>query len=298
MEHIQGHTNEEQAICLLNTIALLKTMDASVIEESLNNDCVDFHQKFDEFRNMGLSDTVSEVELDDLKYLLREAIENNTLCVAGIISTKEVLSSLETDSDISMSLMEKIISDYDYTCYVAVASYLAYKNGEIQIGQEDIDPELLAESIAAGMERARVAVAVESGSITWDEAISKIKRIGHVLLKLVFYWIDANLAYLILFGSIALFASIIVPTGLGLIVGLAIGGVAVYKGLSWFTNTIQKPIHVVLGKAYDRLAAYFKVTIPVMVERIEEFWNYLMEKASILFKKVFLEEDQLVSISS
>jgi len=293
IDRIKNLTPQEQAACIMNFVAMLKTMDAAVLNQVLGDAGTDLLQKFEEFRGAPVAEDITEEQLEQLREQLRDAIENNAVCLAGEEQMKNLLDSLTTDTELVRTLVGKQLSEFDFKCYVALAAYVACKQGLLETVPEDIDPEILGASVAAGVERARVMADAQAGLISWDRALKLLKYIGGALLFAFFIWIDFHLSVLAV-GATALFFTLLLDSSvLGIIAGLVIGGFATYKAIEWFYHTLEEPIINGLGEAYDRVIDFFCTKTPELIEKMVSFWAFLKDEASKLFGKMFSHENQV-----
>ena len=286
MDIIKDRPAQEQAACIINFIAMLKTMDASVLTEVLGDTQADLMSKFEEFCGSGVSEDISEEQIEELRNQLRDAISNNAVCLAGEEQMKDLLAALSADRDMVKTLIEKQVNEFDYKCYAALAAYISYKQGTLASFPEDVNPEVLGASIAAGIERAKVIAGVKSGIISWDQAFKLLKYIGGALLLALFIWVNYNLVMLGFGIATVFFTALLQSAVLGIISGFVIGGYSMYKVITWFYDKVEEPILDGLGDVYDRVIAFFRSQTPVLVEKIVSFWAYLKEKASQLLSGI------------
>lgn len=296
MDIIKDRPAQEQAACIINFIAMLKTMDASVLTEVLGDTQADLMSKFEEFCGSGVAEDISEEQIEELHNQLRDAIGNNAVCLAGEEQMKNLLAALDTDRDMVKTLVEKQVSEFDFKCYAALAAYISYKQENLASIPEDVDPEVLGASIAAGVERAKVIAGVKSGIISWDQAFKLLKYIGGALLLALFVWLNYNLITLGLGIATVFFTVLLQSTVLGIISGLIIGGYSMYKVITWFYDKVEEPILDGLGDIYDRVIAFFRSQTPVLVEKIVSFWAYLKEKTSQLLNDIKSSMNPLQSV--
>ena len=297
MDLIKNEPAEMQAACILNFVAVLKTMDASVLNEALGNAGTDLVSKFDEFRGATVSEDISGEQIEQLCAQLKDALANNSVCLAGEEQVKELLSALNHDEGLAKSLVNKKASELDSKCYVALAAYVSCKYGELESVPEDVEPEILGASVAAGVERAKVMEDVKARRISWDQAFKLLKFVGGALLYALFIWIKACIAVL---GVIAasFFCSVLMQScAIGIMAGLVIGGYAAYKAMQWFDKYVEEPVLEGLGEVYDRATGFFCANIPILVDKIVAFWAYLKEQGTRLFKWAFGSEEEQQTIS-
>lgn len=283
---IKDRPAQEQAACIMNFIAMLKTMDSVVLTEVLGDTKADLISKFEEFCGSTVSEDITEDQLEELRGQLRDAISNNAVCLAGEEQMKNLLAALDSDRDLVKTLIEKQLSEFDYKCNVALAAFISHKQGNLASLPDDVDPEMLGASIAAGMERAKVIAGVKAGVISWDQAFKMLKYIGGALLLALFVWVNANLLLLGIGIASVFFAALLQSSVLGIVSGLVIGGYAMYEVVTWFYEKVEEPILDGLGEIYDRIIGFFRNQTPALVEKIVSFWAYLKEKASQLFTNI------------
>lgn len=290
MEHIKYRTLHEQAVCILNFIAVLKTLDATVLGDMLADANSDILTKFDEFKsgNPQVADDITEEDITQLKQQLHDSLDNNSVCMAGDKQIEEIVDTLDPDPELSKALLDKKIKDIDYKVYAALAAYITYKNGAIPSLPKDVDPELLGASVAAGVERGKVIDEAKRGLISWNTAYKLIKFIGGALLLFLFVWVDYHIFVAGVAATIGLLSGMMGVTTLSLIAGLVIGTFAMYKVLTWFFEKVECPIMQSVGDAYEKVIDYFSK--PELIKHVKEsfksFWTYITSNITLLFKSI------------
>lgn len=295
MAHIADRTPQEQAACILNFIALMQTLDTTVLGEMLAEAGSDVAARFETFRSLNpqVNDALTGEQLEELKERLRDTIEHNAVCVAGDEQMEALVETLDTDPALARTLAEKGLHELDYKAYAALAAYIAWKKGRLASLPEEVDPELLGAGVAAGVERSKVITRARRGWITWEQAFRYLKYLGGALLFVLFAWVNAHLLLLGLGLSCSLLAGLVGSASIGIVAGLLIGGYAMYKALSWFYDAVEEPILDGLGEAYDKVIRFFTESdfIARIREAMHTFWTYVCEKAGQLFKPLNRQAD-------
>lgn len=299
MEQIADRTPQEQVACILNFMALLKTLDSTVLGEMLNDVDADVVARFEEFKSLNpqVSDAITEEELQEMKEQLRDAIEHNTVCIVGDKQMEELVQALDINPELAKNLTEKGLKELDYKVYAALAAYIAYKKGQLKsLPEEEIDAELLGASVAAGIERSKIITGAKKGWISWEKAFMLLKMLGGALLLLLFAWVNIHLLVLGVELSCGLLSALVGSGVIGLLAGIIIGGYSMYKALSWFYDNVEEGILNELGIAYDKVIAFFTESnfIASIRKSLQRFWTFISEKVTLLFKLLTVQKDQII----
>lgn len=302
LEMIKDRTPQEQAACILNFVALLKTLDTTVLGSLLEDANADVLARFETFKSLNpqVAEDISDEQLAELRECLRDAIDNSSICIAGDEQMKELLHTLDTDPELAKTLVEKGMQDLDYKAYAALAAYIAYRKGQLPSMPDELNAELLGASVAAGVERSKIITGAQKGWISWDKAFSLLKLLGGALLMVLFAWVGAHI---FLFGvglTCALIASLVGSATIGIVAGILIGGYSMYKALDWLYEEVAEPIMKGLGEAYDKVIDFFSQNdfIRRVRESLQRFWDYVTEKATSLFKRDTDAEKETVVVGN
>lgn len=302
LEMIKDRTPQEQAACILNFVALLKTLDTTVLGSLLEDVNADVLARFETFKSLNpqVAEDISDEQLAELRECLRDAIDNSSICIAGDEQMKELLHTLDTDPELAKTLVEKGLHDLDYKAYAALAAYIAYRKGQLPSMPDELNAELLGASVAAGVERSKIITGAQKGWISWDKAFSLLKLLGGALLMVLFAWVGAHI---FLFGvglTCALIASLVGSATIGIVAGILIGGYSMYKALDWLYEEVAEPIMKGLGEAYDKVIDFFSQNdfIRRVRESLQRFWDYVTEKATSLFKRDTDAEKETVVVGN
>ena len=302
LEMIKDRTPQEQAACILNFVALLKTLDTTVLGSLLEDANADVLARFETFKSLNpqVAEDISDEQLAELRECLRDAIDNSSICIAGDEQMKELLHTLDTDPELAKTLVEKGLQDLDYKAYAALAAYIAYRKGQLPSMPDELNAELLGASVAAGVERSKIITGAQKGWISWDKAFSLLKLLGGALLMVLFAWVGAHI---FLFGvglTCALIASLVGSATIGIVAGILIGGYSMYKALDWLYEEVAEPIMKGLGEAYDKVIDFFSQNdfIRRVRESLQRFWDYVTEKATSLFKRDTDAEKETVVVGN
>lgn len=302
LEMIKDRTPQEQAACILNFVALLKTLDTTVLGSLLEDANADVLARFETFKSLNpqVAEDISDEQLAELRECLRDAIDNSSICIAGDEQMKELLHTLDTDPELAKTLVEKGLQDLDYKAYAALAAYIAYRKGQLPSMPDELNAELLGASVAAGVERSKIITGAQKGWISWDKAFSLLKLLGGALLMVLFAWVGAHI---FLFGvglTCALIASLVGSATIGIVAGILIGSYSMYKALDWLYEEVAEPIMKGLGEAYDKVIDFFSQNdfICRVRESLQRFWDYVTEKATSLFKRDTDAEKETVVVGN
>ena len=298
MEVIKDRTPQEQAACIVNFIALLKTLDTTVLGSLLADADADVLARFEAFKSLNpqIAEDISDEQLAELREQLRDAIDNSSLCIAGDEQMKALIGTLDADPALARTLAEKGFADLDYKAYATLAAYIAYRKGQLPSMPDELNAELLGAGVAAGVERAKIITGATTGRITWEKAFSLLKLLGGALLMVLFAWVGLHI---FLFGvglTSTLIAALVGSATIGIVAGIVIGSFAMYKALGWLYKEVAEPILNGLGETYDKVIAFFSQNdfIRRVRESLNRFWEYVSEKFTRLFKRTDTDRKTVV----
>lgn len=275
---------EQQAVTILNFIALAKSIDAANIRALLDG------EEAATFNGLLQSEAKLEGEIDadtlaQLKEQLRRTLADSTICLTGIEAEEDFLAAaLATDGTLAQTLEQQHIADADFKAYSALATYLSLTGDN---AAESVEPEALGAAVAAGIEREKVMTDAAKGLITWDNAFKLIKWIGTALLFALFGWLALNLGVLILSGVTVLTVAMIGNSVFTILAGLTAGFYIATRGTQWFIDTVMDPAIEAARNAYDKVINFFRNAH--LIDRAKaayrSFTQWLAESWSVLVSR-------------
>lgn len=256
IETIEEKELAQQATILINFISFVKYADSQNFRNTLEGENAKELEEILAEHNVFEGEPTPEM-IEELKKQLKDSIGSNSLVLTGEESLKELISATEGESSLIKQLAEKKISDTDFKAYASLAAYIACLKGEVEGCDENVSPELLGTSVAAGIERETIIEEAKAGRISVSKAVKWIKWIGGALLWGLFFWVTFKLTMLLISGTVLASVLLLGNSFLGITAGLIIGGFVGWKGANWFADKVVKPIVNGSGEIYDKIIAAF-----------------------------------------
>ena len=298
---LEGKTLDEKYICLLNMIAVLKSLDNGVITEMLGNANVDLAEKLEEIKNetVSVQGEVTDEKISELIAMVEDATKCSAVGAMGGENLSKLIKEMPAETDDAVKFVETELGDIDYKCYAALAAYVAYKEGKLTSIPEGVDAEIIATGVAAGIEREKVIEKASAGIISWEFAFKLIEFIGGAVLYALMAYVIFKVALLVLAGTAVL--SMILFSGelIALAMGLIFGGYFAYKTTEWLADNGVELISSI-GDGYDRVVAYVKEKIyPAVVKNIESFITFIKENIiDGFFRRSEVVEGEMVTVNN
>lgn len=295
---IENLTTQEKAQTLINFIVLLKTLDGAVA--AIDNNDTSILEKIKQMRkelSKDISDSITEDELSLLKEQLREAISASCASVAGDSRIINILKGAAFDDEIITAVVDESANLDELKYYTALATYISWKKKDIKEIPSDIPIELLAASVASGVEKMKIIGQAKKGLINWETALRWIKRIGSAMLLTLFVWVAINLmTYITTLGIVSatvLLDSIIIGTIAGTILGFVIS----CKILRWMFDEIPTAVIDNFTEGVEEVYIALKPMIKTAIKHLTDFWDFLKEKGSLILK-IFSPTNDAVTIKA
>lgn len=249
---IADKTAQEQAAALINFITFAQYVNAANLGMTLEGENANtFEQLLGE--NKSVEGEITPEMLEQLKAQFKEAIATSTIVLTEEKYLRELISAASESESLTEELAKKQVSDIDFKSYAALAAYIACLKGEVEGCGENVQPEVLGASVAAGIEREKVMEDAKTGRISWDKAIKYLKWIGGALLYGLFAWVAFKLTML-MFSATAVITFLLLDSSfIALVAGVILGGFVAYKACSWFAQSVVMPIVNGAGEIYDRV---------------------------------------------
>jgi hypothetical protein len=140
-----------------------------------------------------VKDEVTEEMLRDVEDKIGQLLKNNNFCLGSLESLKELIDELPNGSEAVESVVINSEQDMREKMITSMATYIAYQNEELEsLREEELTPEAIAISVAAGIEEMHVMNDLNSGRTTVDKAIKVLKIIGGIALFSLLAYVAFN----------------------------------------------------------------------------------------------------------
>ena len=295
---IDNRTPIEQAQTLVNFIVLLKTLDGTVA--AIDSNDASILEKMEQMRKellQEVSDNITDDELSLLKEQLREAISVSSASVAGDSRIINILKGAAFNDEIITAVADENSNLDDLKYYTALAAYILWKKGDVDEIPSDTPIELLAASVASGVEKMKIIGQAKKGLINWETALRWIKRIGSALLLTLFAWVAIKLASVIAMLSIVGAAVLLDSVIFGTIAGVILGFVISCKVLKWMYDEIPAAVIDNFIEGVEEAYTALKPMIKTTIKHLEDFWLFIKEKGELIFK-VLIPTNDVVTIKT
>lgn len=193
----------------INFLAALQTL-------CVNNFSAEQLSQLEDFQTiherLSVTEDVSEDMLADVERQIAQLLKNNTLCLGSIEALKDLMNELPNGAEAIERIITNSEQDVREKLIASMAVYIAYQNGELSMLQgQELSPEAIAISTAAGIEEMRVMNDLNAGHTTVDKAIKILKVIGGIALFTLLAYVAYNcimaigalsmLMFMVAFGS-------------------------------------------------------------------------------------------------
>jgi hypothetical protein len=229
-EQISNKSLIEQYEVLVNILSMLHSIEA----DNFSMENLTHYHSFAEIKDKYIKTTgeVSEEDIDSVKELINETLQNSSFCLGTIDRIRELIDQTAEDPETVVGIVYDQKSDIRMKLIQSMATYVAVVKGDIldsTFSAEKATPEMIAVGVAAGVEEQRVIVDLGSGKCDQSLAVRIIKIIGGVAL-----------ATLMLFGVIA--STFIVATGI-------VDAVVAAMGVGFFAMLTASVLSSLVGMA-------------------------------------------------
>jgi hypothetical protein len=287
----KGLTNEQKYECMYYLLIGLKAVDYNVINEISTTEDLDTMVKIEELRSsivMTSEGTISDDDINELKTLMVEAIEHAGICIAGNKELIDLIKHLPEDKEAVNGFISSNWDDVEFKEYASLATYIAYLEGALPSMPAGIDPELIATSVTAGIERDKIIKEASLGQVTFEYACQILKIIGAIVLFGFMLWLSIKvLAALVLLGGGIGF--VIGESLISLIIGMALGGYLGYKASEGIISVGSEVMDAagdgydkavqIITTTYTKLSDYIKENmIDPLKEKHDNFYDYINNK--------------------
>ena len=140
-----------------------------------------------------VKEDVTEDMLHDVEDKIGQLLKNNNLCLGSIENLKDLIEELPNGTEAIESIVTDSERDMREKMISSMATYIAYQNEELEsLKGQELSPEVIAISVAAGVEEMHVMDDLNSGRTTVDKAIKVLKIIGGIALFSLLAYVAFN----------------------------------------------------------------------------------------------------------
>ncbi len=276
MTAIADKTAQEQAAILINFLTFVQYVNAANLSMTLDGEEA---KTFEELlaENKSVEGDITPEILDQLKAQFKDSIANSTIILTKEEELRQLISAAGESESLTEELAKRQLSEIDFKSYAALVAYIACLKGEVKGGNDNIQPEVVGASVAAGIEREKVIKEAKRGRISWEKAVKYLKWIGAALLYGLFAWVTFKLTVLMFTATAVITTLLLDSTFIGVAAGLILGGFIAYKGSLWFVNNVVSPIATGAGEIYDRIVNTLKsgIIVKKVKETYHKFINFI-----------------------
>lgn len=174
----------------INFLAALQTLSVG----NLSTEQASQLENFQTIRErLIVKDEVTEEMLCDVEDKIGQLLKNNNFCLGSLESLKELIDELPNGSEAVESVVINSEQDMREKMITSMATYIAYQNEELEsLRGQELTPEAIAISVAAGIEEMHVMNDLNSGRTTVDKAIKVLKIIGGIALVSLLTYVAFN----------------------------------------------------------------------------------------------------------
>ena len=174
----------------INFLAALQTLSVG----NLSTEQASQLENFQTIRErLIVKDEVTEEMLRDVEDKIGQLLKNNNFCLGSLESLKELIDELPNGSEAVESVVINSEQDMREKMITSMATYIAYQNEELEsLKGQELSPEVIAISVAAGVEEMHVMDDLNSGRTTVDKAIKVLKIIGGIALFSLLAYVAFN----------------------------------------------------------------------------------------------------------
>lgn len=174
----------------INFLAALQTLSVG----NLSAEQASLLENFQTIRErLIVKDEVTEEMLRDVEDKIGQLLKNNNFCLGSLESLKELINELPNGSEAVESVVINSEQDMREKMITSMTTYIAYQNEELEsLRGQELTPEAIAISVAAGIEEMHVMNDLNSGRTTVDKAIKVLKIIGGIALFSLLAYVAFN----------------------------------------------------------------------------------------------------------
>lgn len=267
----------------INFLAALQTLCVENLSPEQMSQLEDF-QTIRE-RLVVKDEAITEDMLSDVEGKIRQLLENNNLCLGSIERLKGLMEGLPEGTGAIERIVTDSGQDMREKMIASMATYIAYRNEELESFRgQDLSPEAIAISVAAGVEEMRVMDDLNSGRTTVDKAIKILKIIGGIALFSLLAYVAFNC--IVAVGSLSMMMFMV---AFGSTVAATIGALLVSLFVVWSLTgsaiDVGKKVMDWSSRLFDVVVTTWRETIwpnlSAVLAGIREWFVSLFQKKAI-----------------
>lgn len=237
-----------------------------------------------------VSEEVSEDMLLEVEEKITLLLKESTLCLGSIETLKGLIKELPQGTEAVEKMVTDVEQDFREKMVTSMATYIAYQNEELEsLKGQELAPEAIAVSVAAGVEEMHVMQDLNAGRITVDKAIKVLKIIGGVALFLLLAYVAMNL---IVFVSTLSAVMLMLTFGSGVLATIGAWVTAFFVA-----GVLVEPTIHVGGKIMNYASRAFDVVVdtwrkqawPILRKALADIREWFL---SLFQKKTIIKEEQ------
>ena len=174
-----GKTTAQRYLILVNALVAVQTLNLDSFA-SVANIKEQMDKAIDAYTNS--KPEPAEKDCEELQQMLAEALESNTLVLNGVEEAKKFINNIGYGVERVIDFASDQYDDARYKAEMALATWLAFKTGEINSVPKDATPESIGIGVATATEEVKVMDDVARGKKTVDMAVKCLKILGGVSL--------------------------------------------------------------------------------------------------------------------
>lgn len=258
-ESIKDKPLDEQANCMLNFMAVIRTIDAKCMAEALGKDEADVMAEFNRFMEENhIAEGVEATPemLEEIRAQLRDTLECNSFNMVNIEGLQAMAQAVSAgEMSAAEEYIRKEASDLDRKAYVSLSAYMAALEGNLPGVSTEPDAQLIAINVSAGMERGEVIDKASRGLISWQGAAQVLILIAGAALLMLFGWIAIHISLWITGFAIGFIGSLISFAWPIVLFSALIGLFFSYKIFKWVFDKMLNPVLTWMGvwEANDKI---------------------------------------------
>ncbi len=176
---VEGMNLQQRYDFLINALSIATTLNVQTMGgvSDIENSLTESIEKLKE-ENQEISVEVC----DTLQESLSELLLSSPLMLTNADHISEMMNAAKSETATVVDFTSSQYDDFRHKNEMALATWIEHRNGSLTTLPENIMPEALGVSIAAGVEEARIMEEVASGSKGLDWAIKCLKVLGAIAL--------------------------------------------------------------------------------------------------------------------
>ena len=221
---------------------------------------------------------VTEDMLHELEDKIGQLLKNNNLCLGSVENLKELMEELPNGTEAVENIVADSEQDVREKMIASMATYIAYQNEELEsLEGQELSPEVIAISVAAGVEEMHVMDDLKSGRTTVDKAIMILKIIGGIALFSLLVYVALFEVAIIAGVTLAVFYKVF---GASLIVTIVACALSLVAGLGAMKimEKVGEAIMDFSSRTFDLLVdTWRKLAWPAIKNAVCVTWQYIAQ---------------------